>query len=122
MLTDRGTEYNGLADNHPYPLYLHLNEVEHTQTKARSPQTNGCCERLKQIIGEEFYAVTFRKKLYKTLEELQADLDQYMKEYNTRRTNQGKRCQSRTPMETFEAGKELCGKYLHSTGEEQTAV
>jgi transposase InsO family protein len=118
VLTDRGTEYNGLADNHPYELFLHLNGIDHSTTKVRHPQTNGCAERLNQIIQDEFYAVAFRRKLYSSLEEIQVDLDQHMLEYNTQRTNQGKRCLGRTPMETFEAGKDLCEKYVPEPAEE----
>lgn len=112
VLTDRGTEYNGLMDNHPYELFLHLNNIEHSTTKVRHPQTNGCVERLNQIIQDEFYAVSFRRKLYTTLEDIQTDLDEFMGWYNTQRTNQGKNCQGKTPLETFEAGKPLCEKYL----------
>jgi transposase InsO family protein len=106
-LTDRGTEYCGVLENHPYQLFLYLNEIEHSRTKARHPQTNGACERLNQIILEEFYQVAFRKKLYTSVEELQRDLDEYMAYYNERRTNQGKRCEGKTPMETFLAGQDL---------------
>ena len=112
VLTDRGTEYNGLADNHPFELFLHLNGIDHSTTKVRHPQTNGCVERLNQIIQDEFYAVAFRKKLYNSLEEVQADLDVFMSEYNTKRTNEGKRCLGKTPMETLEAGRELCDRYV----------
>lgn len=105
VLTDRGTEFSGSLDKHPYELYLELNEIEHTKTKAKSPQTNGICERAHQTILNEFYRVTFRKKVYAELESLQFDLDEYMNEYNYRRTHQGKRCQGRTPMETFLEGK-----------------
>lgn len=105
VLTDRGTEFCGAPDKHPYELYLQLNEIEHTKTKAKSPQTNGICERVHQTILNEFYRVTFRKKVYSELESLQIDLDEYMNEYNYRRTHQGKRCQGRTPMETFLEGK-----------------
>jgi transposase InsO family protein len=101
ILTDRGTEFSGALDKHPYELYLELNEIEHTKTKARSPQTNGICERVHQTILNEFYRVTFRKKVYSDLETLQKDLNEYMNEYNYKRTHQGKRCQGRTPMETF---------------------
>ena len=45
VLTDRGTEYCGLPDKHPYQLFLQLNEIDHTKTKVKSPQTNGICER-----------------------------------------------------------------------------
>jgi transposase len=111
-LTDRGTEYCGHPDAHPYQLYLHLNEVEHSRTKARHPQTNGCTEKLNQTIQEEFYAVAFRKTLYTSLEQMQTDLDEFMKSYNETRTNQGKRCQGRTPMQTFTDGLELYQKYV----------
>lgn len=106
VLTDRGTEFCGSLDKHPYELYLQLNDIEHTKTKVRSPQTNGICERFHQTILNEFYKVTFRKKLYTDLKTLQADLDAYLIEYNTDRTHQGKRCKGRTPMETFVEGKE----------------
>lgn len=101
VLTDRGTEYCGRDDSHPYELFLGLNEIEHTRTKARHPQTNGICERFNQTCLNEFYKVAFRKKIYTSLEELQADLDAFLEEYNERRTHQGKRCQGRTPMDTF---------------------
>jgi transposase InsO family protein len=105
VLTDRGTEFCGTLDKHPYELFLQLNEIEHTKTKARSPQTNGICERVHQTILNDFYRVAFRKKLYRDLETLQNDLDEYINRYNFERTHQGKRCQGRTPMETFQDGK-----------------
>ncbi|MDM8000891.1 MAG: IS481 family transposase, partial [Dehalococcoidia bacterium] len=71
MLTDRGSEYCGRLDSHPYELFLELNEIEHTRTKARHPQTNGIVERLHKTMLTEFYQVTFRKKIYGSLEELQ---------------------------------------------------
>lgn len=101
MLTDRGTEYCGKADSHDYELYLAVNNIDHTKTKARHPQTNGICERFHKTILNEFYQVTFRKKLYTGLEELQKDLDEWIEHYNTQRTHQGKMCCGRTPMETF---------------------
>lgn len=112
VLTDRGTEYGYQNLEHPYQLFLHLNDIEHSRTKARHPQTNGCVERLNQIIQDEFYKVAFRKKLYKSLEEIQTDLDTYIDRYNNDRTNQGKRCQGRTPRKTFDEGYELYKKYV----------
>ena len=107
VLTDRGTEFCGSLDKHPYELFLQLNDIEHTKTKVKSPQTNGICERFHQTILNEFYRVTLRKKLYLDLETLQTDLDAYIEQYNTQRTHQGKRCKGRTPMQTFRQGKEL---------------
>jgi transposase InsO family protein len=107
MLTDRGTEYCGKAETHDYQLYLALNEIEHTKTKARHPQTNGICERFHKTILQEFYQVTFRRKIYQSLDELQSDLDIWIAYYNAERTHQGKMCCGRTPLQTLVAGKEV---------------
>lgn len=101
VLTDRGTEYCGAREHHEYELYLALEDIDHSKTKAKSPQTNGICERLHRTMQDEFYATAFRKKIYNTLEELQTDLDLWLEEYNTQRTHTGKYCYGRTPMETF---------------------
>lgn len=105
ILTGRGTEYCGKADRHDYQLYLALNDIEHTKTKVRSPQTNGICERFHKTILQEFYQVTFRKKIYSDLATLQVDLDEWIIYYNNERTHQGKMCCGRTPMVTLEDGK-----------------
>ena len=107
VLTDRGTEFCGSPDKHPYELYLQFHDIEHTKTKVRSPQTNGICERFHQTVLNEFYKITFRKKLYSDIDTLQKDLDEYIDWYNTERTHQGKRCKGRTPMETFTEGKQF---------------
>jgi transposase InsO family protein len=76
VLTDRGTAYCGLPDRHEYELYLAVENIDHTRTKTKSPQTNGSCERFNKTVLNEFYRVAFRKKLYHSLAELQADLDE----------------------------------------------
>ena len=78
-----------------------VEHIDHTRTKVRSPQTNGIGERLHKTMLNEFYRVTFRKKLYSTLEELQADLDAWLRVYNEERTHQGRWCYGKTPMQTF---------------------
>ena len=107
ILTDRGTEYCGKLEQHDYQLYLAMNDIEHTRTKAASPQTNGICERFHKTILQEFYQVTFRNKIYLSMEQLQTDLDLWMTHYNDERTHQGKMCCGRTPAETFEDGKKI---------------
>jgi len=107
ILTDRGTEYCGKVEQHDYQLYLAINDIEHTKTKAMSPQTNGICERFHKTILNEFYQVTFRKKLYSTIEELQKDLDEWIENYNNERTHQGKMCCGRTPIDTLLDGKSI---------------
>ena len=101
VLTDRGTEYCGQREHHEYELYLAVENIDHSRTKARHPQTNGICERFHRTIQEEFYATAFRKKLYTRLEELQADLEDWLAEYNRTRPHSGKYCYGKTPMQTF---------------------
>jgi len=108
VLTDRGTEYCGKVEQHEFQLYLAVNDIDHTRTKAQSPQTNGICERFHKTILNEFYQVAFRKKIYATMEALQEDLDAWVDSYNHERTHQGKMCCGRTPMATFEDGKRIC--------------
>jgi len=101
ILTDRGTEYCGTHDRHEYELYLAVENIDHTRTKAKSPQTNGIVERFHKTMLDEFYRIAFRKKIYATIGELQADLDIWMDEYNQVRTHQGRYCFGKTPMQTF---------------------
>ena len=101
ILTDRGTEYCGKVEQHDFELYLAINGIEHSKTKARHPQTNGICERFHKTILHEFYQITFRKKIYDTIEGLQEDLDTWINEYNFNRTHQGKMCCGRTPIQTL---------------------
>ena len=106
ILTDRGTEYCGKPETHDYQLYLAINDIEHSRTKANHPQTNGICERFHKTILQEFYQVAFRRKIYRSIEELQIDLDDWLHSYNHDRTHQGKMCCGRTPMQTLIDGKE----------------
>jgi transposase InsO family protein len=107
ILTDRGTEYCGRADKHDFQLFLAINDIDHTKTKVKHPQTNGICERFHKTILQEFYQVTFRKKVYASVDELQVDLDEWIDFYNTKRTHQGKMCCGRTPFDTMMEGKQI---------------
>jgi hypothetical protein len=66
---------------------------------------DGICERIHRTILNEFYQITFRRKIYTSIEELQKDLDNWLEDYNNQRTHQGKMCCGRTPMETLLEGK-----------------
>lgn len=101
VLTDRGTEYCGAPERHEYELYLAVENIDHTRTKTRHPQTDGICERFHKTMLNEFYRVAFRKKIYRTLEEVQTDLEGWMEEYNHQRSHQGRWCYGKTPMQTF---------------------
>jgi len=101
ILTDRGTEFNGQPDHHEYELYLRLENIEHSKTKVRHPQSNGICERLHRTMQDEFYAITFRKNIYQSIEQLQTDLDTWLTYYNNERPHSGRYCYGKTPMQTF---------------------
>src|SRR5205823_11272782 len=100
-LTDRGTEYCGNPERHEYELYLAVEDIDHSRTKTKSPQTNGICERFHKTVLNEFYRVAFRKKIYRSIAELQEDLDAWVREYNEARPHQGRWCFGKTPLQTF---------------------
>ncbi|MEY9898878.1 transposase InsO family protein [Bradyrhizobium sp. USDA 329] len=101
ILTDRGTEYCGNPEHHEYELYLAVEDIDHTRTKTRSPQTNGIVERFHRTVLEEFYRVVFRKKIYPSITALQSDLDEWIAAYNEVRPHQGRWCYGKTPMQTL---------------------
>ena len=83
------------------PFHLAIENIDHTRTKVKSPQPNGIVERLHKTMLNEFSRITFRKKSYVTLAELQADLDEWLRYYNEERVHQGRWGYGRTPMCTF---------------------
>ncbi len=101
ILTDRGTEFCGKVEHHAFELFLSIEDIDHSRTKAYSPQTNGICERFHKTMKEEFYDTAFRKKIYTSLEDLQADVDVWLKYYNEDRPHSGKYCYGKTPQQTF---------------------
>ena len=107
ILTDRGSEYCGNREHHEYQLYLSVEDIDHTKTKAKSPQTNGICERFHRTMLDEFYRTAFRKKIYRNIEELQKDVDIYIREYNEERPHSGRYCYGKTPMQTFKDSKSI---------------
>jgi transposase InsO family protein len=125
ILTERGTEYKGKIEHHSYELYLSIEGIDHTVTKAYSPQTNGICERFHKTMKTEFYDVAMRKKIYTCLEELQKDVDKWLYDYNYERSHSGKYCYGKTPMQTFQDSKHLALEksnqllYLQTTADSQ---
>ena len=101
ILTDRGTEYCGAPERHEYELYRAVENIDHSRTKTRHPPTNGICERFHRTVKDEFYSIAFRKKIYRTIDELQNDLDAWVTAYNETRPHQGRWCYGKTPMQTF---------------------
>jgi transposase InsO family protein len=107
ILTDRGTEYCGKVEQHAYQLYLAVENIDHSRTKARSPQTNGIVERVQGTMKREFYDIIFRKKLITSVEDLQIELDLWLNDYNNLRPHSGRYCYGKTPMQTFRDSKHI---------------
>jgi hypothetical protein len=103
ILTDRETECCGRVEQYNYQLYLAINDIDHTKTKAMSPRNNSICWRFHKTILNEFYQMTFPKKPYDSLK----GLDEWMTSYNNNRTHQGRICCGRTPLDTLLDGKTI---------------
>jgi len=103
LLTDNGKEFttHWRSKNHLFERALLDRGIQHRYTQVRHPWTNGFAERLNRTILEEFYQVALRKKIYRTLEELQKDLNQFLAFYNFNRPHQGYRVKGRCPADLF---------------------
>ncbi len=101
VLSDNGREFCGRPDKHPYELFLQLEGIEHRTTKIRRPQSNGFVERLHRTLLDEHFRVMGRKKFYETVDEMQADLEAFLKTYNHSRPHQGRGMKGRTPYKAF---------------------
>lgn len=104
VLTDNGSEFRG-TENHPYELYLQLNDIQHRRTKVNSPRTNGFVERFNRTVLDEFFRLALRKRVYHSVEQLQASLDAWLTFYNEQRPHLGYRNLGRRPLDTI---KQFC--------------
>lgn len=101
ILTDNGREYCRLPGQHPYELLLAMEEIEHRTTKIRSPRTNGFVERMNRTLLDECFRVQGRQTWYIGTDEIQRDLDRFMRYYNLERSHQGYRLKGRTPAQAL---------------------
>jgi len=104
VLSDNGREFCGRPDQHPYELFLQLEEIEHRTTRVRRPQSNGIVERLHRTLLDEHFRVEGRRTWFETIDEMQVVLDAYMGTYNQHRPHQGRGMKGRTPATAFIEG------------------
>jgi transposase InsO family protein len=96
VLSDNGREFCGRPDQHPYELFLQLEEIEHRTTRVKRPQSNSIVERLHRTLLDEHFHVEGRRTWFETIEEMQLVLDSYLEGYNHRRPHQGRGMNGRT--------------------------
>ncbi len=89
VLSGHGRELCGRPDKHPYGLFLQLEEVEHRTSRVKRPQSNGIVARFHRTLLDEHFRVEGRRTWFKTVEEMQAVLDDDLAHYNQRRPHQG---------------------------------
>lgn len=72
-------------------------------------------ERFHKTVEDEFYSIAFRRKLYTSLDELQADLDAWLHSFHTERPHSGRYRYGNTPMQAFQGAEPRAQeKELHS--------
>jgi transposase InsO family protein len=103
ILTDNGREFCGRPDQHPFELFLQLEEIEHRTTPIRRPQSNGYVERLHRTLLDEHFRLKGRQKFYEAIDQMQSDLDEFLAYYNAERAHQGRNMNGRTPVQVFTA-------------------
>jgi transposase InsO family protein len=101
ILSDNGREYCGRPLHHPFELYCTVQQIEHRTTRIGSPETNGMAERFHRTLKDEFFSLAYRRKIYDSVEALQADLDAFLAFYNAERAHHGYRTLGRTPLQTL---------------------
>ena len=101
VLSDNGREFCGRPDQHPYELFLQLEDIKHRTTRVKRPQSNGIVERLHRTLLDEHFRVEGRRTWFETIEEMQKPLDDYLAGYNTKRPHQGRGMNGRTPLKAF---------------------
>ena len=87
---DNGREYCGRPDRHPYERFFLLEGIEHRSTKVRRPQSNGFVERLHRNLLDGHFRVAGSSKWYDSVDEMQKDLEAYLKQYSQERPHQGR--------------------------------
>lgn len=100
ILTDNGREFCG-QERHPFELLLAMEDIEHRTTKIRSPRTNGFVERMNRTLLDECFRVQGRQTWYIGIDEIQRDLDRFLRYYNLERSHQGYRLKGRTPVQAL---------------------
>ena len=99
VLTDNGPEFTGRA------FRDHVAElgVDHHRIPPRSPNHNSVCERVQGTVLQEFYRPFFHRGRVDRIADLDAALQTWAADYNTRRRNHGDYMRGRNPRQVLDA-------------------
>lgn len=97
VLTDNGSEFIARS----FGKVLEAYDIKHIRIPPGKPVCNGYCERFQRTIFEEFYQKAFRKRIFKTLEELSQELEKYLVFYNFDRPHFGLNANGARPIEAL---------------------
>jgi transposase InsO family protein len=103
ILSDNGTEFTGSRFRQLLVDY----DMKHYRIPPGKPVFNAICERFQRIILEEFYQVAFRKCFFKSLQELQNKLDEYLCYYNFQRVHFGVVHTGAVPIDVLKAKRSI---------------
>jgi transposase InsO family protein len=96
VLTDRSPEFCG-GKEHPYALYLALNDIKHHYIRVKPVQAKGAAEVFHRVVFDEFFANILGT--YESIRALQVELDQWLDYYNTVRPNRRYPSLGRSPID-----------------------
>jgi transposase InsO family protein len=99
VLTDNGPEFTGRA----FRDHLAQIGVAHHRIPPRSPNHNSVCERVQGTVLQEFYRPYFHRGRVDRITDLDAALQTWTTDYNTRRRNHGHYMSGRSPRQLLDA-------------------
>jgi hypothetical protein len=104
VLSDNEREFCGRTDQHPYKLFLQLEDITDItdkRTQVSRPQSNGIVEHLHRTLFNEHFRGEGQKTSFETVEEMQTALDAYLLRDNSTRPHQGRGRKGRPPCKAF---------------------
>jgi len=102
ILTNNGREFCG-TKSHPYERYLANHHIEHWHSVPGKSHTSGFLARFRSIVLAEFFGDVFRNRFYRSVADLQVDLNTWLVYYNTVRSHQGYPNRGLSPHESIGA-------------------
>lgn len=98
VLTNNGREFCG-TETHPYEGFLATHGIEHWHSSPGKSHSSGFLARFRSIALSEFFGDVFGTRFFRSVDELQDELDIWLVYYNTVRSHQGYPNRGLSPLE-----------------------